>query len=217
MDFCLKQIRLNATDPNARSGRTARPVCEGMKAQDGLILDQMHQVRAIGWRIFASIGRRVDLEDLISCGTLGLIEAVGRFDPNRGVKLSTFAAPHIRGRILDFLRRARPTRRGQQCDVREVPIDSDLVGSNSLALKDPGDSPLEIFSKSDESRRLAKCISFLPGEERAVIQLHFYEGVRMDQVAAILKCCTATAYGLRRQAVIQLKTDLLSFPNKWLN
>ena len=43
--------------------------------------------------------------DLIAAGTLGLIAAVGAFDPDRGIEFSTFAVPRIRGAVLDELRR----------------------------------------------------------------------------------------------------------------
>jgi RNA polymerase sigma factor for flagellar operon FliA len=46
-----------------------------------------------------------DLDELVSAGTMGLIEAVENFDPERGLAFSTFAAPRIRGAILDDHRR----------------------------------------------------------------------------------------------------------------
>lgn len=47
----------------------------------------------------------LDFDDLVSAGTIGLINAVDNFDPGRGLAFSTFAAPRIRGAILDDLRR----------------------------------------------------------------------------------------------------------------
>lgn len=43
-------------------------------------------------------------KDLISVGTIGLIQALDRFDPNRGLKLKTLAEHRIRGALLDYLR-----------------------------------------------------------------------------------------------------------------
>lgn len=51
---------------------------------------------------------RVELEDLISEGTLGLIKAVDRFDPSRNLKVKTYAEHCIRGALLDYLRRIDP-------------------------------------------------------------------------------------------------------------
>ncbi|MEX0912892.1 MAG: sigma-70 family RNA polymerase sigma factor, partial [Gemmatimonadota bacterium] len=47
----------------------------------------------------------VDFDELVSCGVIGLMNALDTFDPSRGLAFSTFAAPRIRGAILDELRR----------------------------------------------------------------------------------------------------------------
>ncbi len=60
----------------------------------------VHQIAESIWEL---IGRAVPLEDLIAYGQIGLIEAVERFDVNRGCRFSTFAYYRIRGSILDGL------------------------------------------------------------------------------------------------------------------
>ncbi|HLU24494.1 MAG TPA: FliA/WhiG family RNA polymerase sigma factor [Longimicrobiales bacterium] len=52
-----------------------------------------------------------ELDDLVGAGTIGLIDAIERYDPDRGIAFSTFAAPRIRGAILDDLRRWDQTSR----------------------------------------------------------------------------------------------------------
>jgi RNA polymerase sigma factor FliA len=52
-----------------------------------------------------SCAKEMELDELVSAGTLGLIEALDKFDASRGLAFSTFAAPRIRGAILDELRR----------------------------------------------------------------------------------------------------------------
>ncbi|GAI19264.1 unnamed protein product, partial [marine sediment metagenome] len=47
---------------------------------------------------------KVELDDLISAGTFGLMDAIDAFDPDRGVKFETYCTPRIRGSILDELR-----------------------------------------------------------------------------------------------------------------
>ena len=69
-----------------------------------LILEQMPHVTLIARKIHAHIQGRVDYEDLVSAGTLGLIAAIDRFDPARQLKLKTYAEHKIRGAILDSLR-----------------------------------------------------------------------------------------------------------------
>ncbi len=55
-------------------------------------------------RIYAKLPDEVELDDLISAGIFGLIDAINAFDLSRGVKFSTYCAPRIRGAILDELR-----------------------------------------------------------------------------------------------------------------
>ena len=72
--------------------------------RERLILEHLPQVRLIARRIHESLPESVNLDDLISTGTIGLIAAIDRFDPTHNVKLKTYAEYKIRGAILDSLR-----------------------------------------------------------------------------------------------------------------
>jgi RNA polymerase sigma factor for flagellar operon FliA len=72
--------------------------------RERLILEHLPQVRLIARRIHERVPESVNLDDLISTGTLGLIAAIDRFDPAHNVKLKTYAEYKIRGAILDSLR-----------------------------------------------------------------------------------------------------------------
>ncbi len=71
----------------------------------GLILHYAPLVKYVAGRLSSGLRRAVDGEDLISYGTFGLIDAVDRFEPERGLKFETFAVARVRGAILDELRR----------------------------------------------------------------------------------------------------------------
>jgi RNA polymerase sigma factor for flagellar operon FliA len=75
------------------------------KARHRLILHYAPLVKYVAGRLGSGLRRAVDGEDLISYGTLGLIDAVDRFEPERGLKFETYAAARIRGAIIDELRR----------------------------------------------------------------------------------------------------------------
>jgi RNA polymerase sigma factor for flagellar operon FliA len=77
-----------------------------IESREQLILEHLPQVRLIARRIHQSLPCNVNLEDLVSAGTVGLITAIDRFDPEQGVKLKTYAEYKIRGAILDSLRTA---------------------------------------------------------------------------------------------------------------
>ena len=55
-------------------------------------------------RIRVKLPDEIELDDLISAGTFGLIDAIGAFDPNRGVKFEIFCLPRVKGAMLDELR-----------------------------------------------------------------------------------------------------------------
>src|SRR6266568_433 len=72
--------------------------------REQLILDHLTQVRWIAIRIYEKLPGATNLEDLISTGIIGLINAVDNFDPTYNVKLRTYAECKIRGAILDSVR-----------------------------------------------------------------------------------------------------------------
>jgi len=55
-------------------------------------------------RLHSKLPDKVELDDLISAGIFGLMDAIDAFDPDRGVKFETYCAPRIKGSILDELR-----------------------------------------------------------------------------------------------------------------
>ena len=72
--------------------------------RERLILEHLPQVRLIARRIHERLPEHINIDDLISAGTLGLISAVDNFDPSQNVLLKTYAEYRIRGAILDSLR-----------------------------------------------------------------------------------------------------------------
>ncbi len=76
--------------------------------RDELILGHLSLVRHIIGRIAAKLPYGIDLENLEAAGTLGLVEAANRFEPERGIHFKTFAYTRIRGAIYDELRRNCP-------------------------------------------------------------------------------------------------------------
>lgn len=83
------------------------------------ILDRLPQVRLIATRFHRRCPPCVLLEDLISAGVIGLIEAAHRYDSRRNLKFKTLAEHRIRGAMLDYLRSLDPLPRGVRRFVRE--------------------------------------------------------------------------------------------------
>lgn len=90
------------------------------KARERLIVHYSPLVKFVAGRIGAGLPSSVDPGDLVSAGVFGLIDAVERFDPERGVKFETFAVPRIRGAIFDGLRSLDWVPRSVRSRAREV-------------------------------------------------------------------------------------------------
>src|ERR1035441_4644644 len=72
--------------------------------EEELVMQELPQVYYIASRIPERLPQHVDLEDLVSAGVIGLLEATRSFDGSKNVQFKTFAKFRIRGAILDSLR-----------------------------------------------------------------------------------------------------------------
>lgn len=74
------------------------------RAKEELTLEHLSLVKYVAERIKDNLPPEVERDDLVSYGVFGLIDAIEKFDHNRGIKFETYALPRIRGAILDGLR-----------------------------------------------------------------------------------------------------------------
>jgi RNA polymerase sigma factor FliA len=144
--------------------------------------------------------------DLVQYGVIGLMSAIDRFDPARGVRFETYAIPRIRGTILDELRKLDPRSRLERKRERATPAAAqmrpvlaarDTAGTledddtlvccdvENLAGEDEAD-PEQQLLEAEETRVLADALAALPERERLVITLHYYEGLSQRDIAAVL-------------------------------
>lgn len=77
---------------------------EGTLNTDRLVLPYLPLVRSIASRMRMELPPHIELDELISAGMLGLVDALNKFDPTKDTKLENYARFRIRGTILDFLR-----------------------------------------------------------------------------------------------------------------
>jgi RNA polymerase sigma factor for flagellar operon FliA len=76
-----------------------------LEARQQLLAEQLALVHFVAGQVARGLGVDVEFDELVSAGTIGLINALENFEPERGLAFSTFATPRIRGAILDELRR----------------------------------------------------------------------------------------------------------------
>ncbi|MCL2165173.1 MAG: FliA/WhiG family RNA polymerase sigma factor [Oscillospiraceae bacterium] len=72
--------------------------------RETLICEHAHLIKYVAGRLNIYLGTNIDYEDLVSFGVFGLIDAIDKFDPAKGVKFETYASLRIRGAIIDNIR-----------------------------------------------------------------------------------------------------------------
>lgn len=132
-----------------------------------------HNLRLVVYiaRRFENTG--INIEDLISIGTIGLIKAVGTYQPARSIKLATYASRCIENEILMYLRKS--SNRRQDASIDE-PLNTDNDG-NELLLMDvlTSDQPQvgEELERSAEHAALHRAVARLTPRERRIMELRF--------------------------------------------
>lgn len=97
-----------------------RPVNTDDSARDTILRQHLGLVYYVAQQLARARANEVELDDLVSAGTLGLMDAFEHFDASRGLAFSTFAAPRIRGAMLDELRRLDRVPRSVRRKTREI-------------------------------------------------------------------------------------------------
>ncbi len=115
----------------------------------------------------------IGIEDLVSIGTIGLIKAVNTFDPQKKIKLATYASRCIENEILMYLRRNNKTRSEVSFDE---PLNIDWDG-NELLLSDVLGTENDIISKPIEEQvdrqLLHLAMGRLASREKVIMELRF--------------------------------------------
>ena len=140
------------------------------KAREKLIVHNLRLVVYIAKK-FESSG--VNIEDLISIGTIGLIKAVNTFSPEKNIKLATYASRCIENEILMYLRKIA----SQKMEISlDEPLNTDWDG-NELMLADvlgsEGDEISREIEEDDEKIMVMEIIKTLPERERIIIDMRF--------------------------------------------
>lgn len=115
----------------------------------------------------------VNIEDLISIGTIGLIKAVSSFDNSKNIKLATYASRCIENEILMHLRKVAKIKREVSLDE---PLNTDAEG-NELSILDilsgDADEVSKNIDKQDESANLKQVLSELPEKEKEIMFMRY--------------------------------------------
>ena len=147
--------------------------------------------------------------DAVQEGTIGLIEAVERYDPSRGAAFSLYAVHRVRGRIRDFLR-------------REVQVDLPCLDANAGAqetakelLADECPSVAELAEHHALAGVLGAALARLPARERCVLEGVTIGGARAQTMADALGVTPAHIYRLQQSGIRRIRGMLSRFMQHW--
>ena len=159
----------------------------------------------------------VGVEDLISIGTIGLIKAINTFNPDKNIKLATYASRCIENEILMYLRRNNKTRLEVSIDE---PLNVDWDG-NELLLSDILGTDEDVIYHDIESEveknLLNSAINRLSPRERKIVELRYGltdgEGTEMTQkeVADLLGISQSYISRLEKRIMKRLKKEMVRF------
>ena len=157
----------------------------------------------------------VGVEDLISIGTIGLIKSINTFNPEKNIKLATYASRCIENEILMYLRRNNKTKMEVSIDE---PLNVDWDG-NELLLSDILGTDEDVIYKDIESeverKLLIKAINKLSERERTIIHLRFGLGspdgkeLTQKEVAELLGISQSYISRLEKKIMKRLKKELV--------
>ena len=185
---------------------------ESQKARATLVEHNLRLVVYISKK-FDNTG--VDVEDLISIGTIGLIKAINTFNIEKNIKLATYASRCIENEILMYLRRNNKTKLEVSIDE---PLNVDWDG-NELLLSDILGTDENLISQNIESEvdksLLAKALEKLTDRERSIIEMRFglnsSEGYEKTQkeVADMLGISQSYISRLEKKIMKRLRREML--------
>ena len=155
----------------------------------------------------------VGLEDLISLGTIGLIKAVDSFDPDKRIKLATYASRCIENEILMFLRKLS----NQKSEISlDEPINTDYDGNELLlseVLGTDADIVMQPLEEETDRTILRRAVERLPGRERKIVKLRFgLEGGReqtQKEVADSMGISQSYISRLEKRIIARLRLEIL--------
>ncbi|MCD8037278.1 MAG: RNA polymerase sporulation sigma factor SigE [Clostridiales bacterium] len=158
----------------------------------------------------------INIEDLISIGTIGLIKAINTFKPEKKIKLATYASRCIENEILMYLRRNNKTR--SEISIDE-PLNVDWEG-NELLLSDIIGTDADIIYKDIEDEvdktLLRKALTKLSDREQKIISLRFGINGNGDEktqkeVADMLGISQSYISRLEKKIILRLRREINKF------
>ena len=155
---------------------------------------------AMRWNIHTDL-----LLDALQEGTLGLMEAVERYDHSRGVAFPLFAVHRIRGAILDYLKREGAV----SAMSLDAPDEQGLTLQDTLC--DDSQDPAEAASRQFLLEKVSGVLQRLPEKEQAVVEGVYLKDVEKKHLAKALDISLPYVYRLQKRGIRRVRGMLSRF------
>jgi RNA polymerase sigma factor for flagellar operon FliA len=151
-----------------------------------------------------------DGDDLASAAFLGLIDAVDRFEPGRGVPFEAYASLRIRGAVIDELRRTGERARNADAadQPRMVSLDGLLEGEKHVELPSTDDGVDETHEREDLRGRVEVALDTLPARQREVLVRYYSDALTLREAGVRMGISEARACQLHGRAIHNLRRAL---------
>jgi RNA polymerase sigma factor for flagellar operon FliA len=179
------------------------------KSRAALIERYIPLANALARRVRVVSNAVADSDDVTSAALLGLIDAVDRFQPGRGVPFEAYASLRIRGSIVDELRRMDERGRGATANERPRPVSLDVLVEDEwrpfLATDDGLDDE---FEREDLRGRVEGALGTLPVRQREVLARYYSDALTLREAGARMGISEARACQLHGRAISNLRRAL---------
>ena len=168
-----------------------------------LARDLSRRVRAIGTPV-------TDSDDLASAAFLGLIDAVDRFEPGRGVPFEAYASLRIRGAMIDELRRTGERARNTEAEdqPRIVSLDG-LLEDDWRDVFTASEAPFDdAFDREDLRYRVQGALDGLPPRQRELLARYYADSLTLREAGQRMGISEARACQLHGRAIVNLRRAL---------
>lgn len=171
-----------------------------------------HNLRLVVYIAKKFESKTTSTEDLVSIGTIGLMKAVKTFNPDKNIKLATYASRCIENEILMHLRKVNNMKIEMSFDE---PLSIDWDG-NELTLRDVlGTEPDDVYETleyDDEKRLLLQIVNSLPEKEKKLMIMRFglggAEGHTQKQLADSMGISQSYISRLEKRILSKIKNEL---------
>lgn len=170
-----------------------------------------HNLRLVMYIAKRFENNKLDMQDLVSVGSIGLIKAVDSYKPDKNIKLATYASRCIENEILMFLRKANKT-------INDLSLDDGLVNDdegNSLSLGEMIPDEHLIYDEvelKDQKSFLLQSIEKLNNREKTIMCMRYglngYDELTQKEVADIMNISQSYISRLEKKILRKLKLEM---------